>query len=243
MLVGADHADRGTLVFHVTGRVGRPSAIEIEPSRIDFGELQRGARATRSASVVLKSRWGAELDPEPTWSIEGPDAGAFVIEYLAGSELTPDGDFLARRGELRIGFQAGATGSRANKLELRCGGTPTPVHAAVTLVATVRGAVELERPALFFDGLALGEVRQALVDIVWREAGLGGEIAPESTADWLSCRLVEGGAHGLGRLEVGVAPAQAGFHEGEVQLRRGPAGLTSPESEIRTTLAVRLFVR
>lgn len=235
VVVSSEAPDEEALMFRISALVGRPSSIEIHDSRIDFGDLAPGADVLLATPVTIRTRWGAELDPELTWTLDGEAKDRFDVVFKQGTDLAAEGEFVTRRGELRVRFRATDLGRFQARLVLQGTGRPCDASAETLLVAGVRSGVEFSRPALFMDGLAVGEAVRATVDVTWRDQELAEGLSPECSQDWISCRVLEGGLHGLGALEIEVRPPAAGISSTLVRLNGRNTAVGS--------LAVTVFAR
>lgn len=229
--------DQGALMFRVSALVGRPSSIEVEDSRIDFGDVVPDIGKTIATSVLARTRWGAELEPGLTWTLDGESQERFDVEFLPGTDIVAEGEFVTRRGELRIGFNATEVGRFQSRLVLHCEGRPNDATAEILLVAAVRAGIEFTKPAVFMDGLAVGECIGETIDVAWRDAAITKGFTAECSQDWLSCQMGEGGLHGLGTLEIKVCPPMAGLSSALLTLK------DREKDAIVGSLAVTVFAR
>jgi len=218
------------LAFRIEGLVGRPRALEISPTRVDFGELSHGARATREVRIAVKSRWGMPL-PEALELAPDQDLEGFVeLDYEPGDSLVPDGDFIARVGKLRIDLRGEFEGRLSGFVRVASEGDEWPLGGGITVTGTVSGPFSLSESSVFFDGVEAGSRCVETVEVRWRDPEKPGRIEVTSQEAWLSAEVLRDQS----AVRVLALAPEAGFHAGTLVV-------SSDSSKLR--VPVKLFSR
>lgn len=204
------------IIFRVLARIGRSQALEIEPSRLDFGLLAPGSRVEKTVQVSLKSRWGKPIPTVSEVAVDDQLEEWVEASFEPGTALQADGDYLALAGTLRIAMRADFSETISGLVRVKCYDEETPLSAQVAVTGSLRGPFSLSDTSIFFDDVAPGSRCTAKLSVTWLDSDRPEDLSVSTTEEWLSVNLVRDRSEGHTNVEVVALAPQPGFHTSQV---------------------------